>query len=122
MALDTVRHRLFVANTPNDSLDVVDLTQGKLIKQVPGQRGIHSIAYGADLDVIFVGSASGDLSMFDGRDYRLLKRLHFQGDCEKIRYDPRTQRAYVTHEQSNSVLRSEAVNSEQMEDVLAMFS
>jgi hypothetical protein len=97
MALDTVRHRLFVANTPNDSLDVLDLTQGKLIKQVPGQRGIHSIAYGADLNVIFVGNASGDLSMFDGRDYHLLKRMQFQGEGEKILYDPRTQRAYVSH-------------------------
>src|SRR5215471_9715752 len=31
-------------------------------------------------------------------------------------------RGYVTHDQINSVLRSEPVNSEQMEDVLAMFS
>src|SRR5262249_3958605 len=31
-------------------------------------------------------------------------------------------RGYVTHDQINSMLRSEAVNSEQMEDVLAMFS
>src|SRR5262249_48756178 len=31
-------------------------------------------------------------------------------------------RGYVTHDHINSVLRSEAVNSEQMEDVLAMFS
>src|SRR5262249_55974717 len=31
-------------------------------------------------------------------------------------------RGYVTHDQINAVLRSEAVNSEQMEDVLAMFS
>src|SRR5262249_4208247 len=31
-------------------------------------------------------------------------------------------RGYVTHDHINSVLRSEAVNSEQIEDVLAMFS
>src|SRR5262245_19255141 len=31
-------------------------------------------------------------------------------------------RGYVTHEQINSVLSSEQVNSEQIEDVLAMFS
>src|SRR5499427_9355627 len=31
-------------------------------------------------------------------------------------------RGYVTHEQINSVLPSEEVNSEQIEDVLAMFS
>src|SRR5258707_14093511 len=31
-------------------------------------------------------------------------------------------RGYVTHDQINSVLHSEEVNSEQIEDVLAMFS
>src|SRR6266576_3100124 len=31
-------------------------------------------------------------------------------------------RGYVTHDQINSVLRSEEVNSEQIEDMLAMFS
>src|SRR6516164_6018552 len=31
-------------------------------------------------------------------------------------------RGYVTHDQINSVLRSEEVNSEQIEDILAMFS
>src|SRR5215470_1256430 len=31
-------------------------------------------------------------------------------------------RGYVTHDQINSVLTSEEVNSEQIEDVLAMFS
>src|SRR4029453_7379736 len=31
-------------------------------------------------------------------------------------------RGYVTHDHINSVLRSEAVNSEQMEDVLTMFN
>ena len=31
-------------------------------------------------------------------------------------------RGYVTHDQINSVLRSEEVNSEQIEDLLAMFS
>jgi RNA polymerase primary sigma factor len=33
-----------------------------------------------------------------------------------------TKRGYVTHNQINSVLSSEEVNSEQIEDVLAMFS
>src|SRR5262249_1168609 len=35
---------------------------------------------------------------------------------------PAKKRGYVTHDQINSVLSSEEVNSEQIEDVLAMFS
>jgi hypothetical protein len=97
LALDAVHHRLFVANMPNSSLDVVDLPHGKLIRQVPGQRGIQGIAYAADLDVIFVGNGSGHLNAFDGRDYHLLKSLHLHDDCDNVRYDPQTHRAYVIH-------------------------
>jgi DNA-binding beta-propeller fold protein YncE len=97
MALDPVHHRLFVANMPNSSLDIVDLEIGKLIRQVPGQRGIQGIAYAADLDVIFVGNGSGTLNVFDGRDYHLSKSLHPGDDCDNVRYDPSTLRAYVIH-------------------------
>jgi hypothetical protein len=97
LALDPVHHRLFVANMPNSSLDVVDLAQGKLIRQVPGQRGIQGIAYAADLDLIFVGDGSGECNVFDGRDYHRVKSLRPGDDCDNVRYDPKTQRAYVIH-------------------------
>ena len=97
LALDPIHHRLFVANMPNSSLDVVDLEQGKLIRQVPGQHEIQGIAYAPDLDLIFVGDGSGSFNIFDGRDYHLLKSLHPGDDCDNVRYDRRTQRAYVIH-------------------------
>lgn len=97
MAVDPVHRRLFVANMPNSSLDVVDLVQGKLIKQVPGQRGIQGIAYAADLDLILVGNGSGELNLFNGRDYHLLKSMHPGDDCDNVRYDSRTRRAYCIH-------------------------
>jgi DNA-binding beta-propeller fold protein YncE len=97
MALDPIHHRLFVANMPNSSLDVVDLQQGKLVRQVPGQKGIQGIAYAGDLDVIFVGNGSGHLNAFDGGDYHLLKSLRLNDDCDNVRYDPRAHRAYVIH-------------------------
>ena len=36
LALDVRGKRLFIANLSNNSLDVVDLKAGKLVKQVPG--------------------------------------------------------------------------------------
>ena len=45
LAIDAKRGRLFVANTVNGSLDVVDLKAGKLLNQVPGQGRIRGIAY-----------------------------------------------------------------------------
>jgi hypothetical protein len=97
LALDRVHHRLFVANMPNSSLDVVDLAQGKLVHQVPGQNGIQGIAYAPDLNLIFVGNGSGSCNVFDGRDYHLVKSLRPGDDCDNVRYDPNTKRAYVIH-------------------------
>ena len=68
LAIDAKRGRLFVANTVNDSLDVVDLKAGKLLKQVPGQGRIRGIDYSPDADRIFVGNGTGGVcNTFDGR-------------------------------------------------------
>src|SRR4051794_39214577 len=45
LAVDARRGRLFVANTVNGSLDVVDLKAGKLLTQVSGQGRIRGIDY-----------------------------------------------------------------------------
>jgi hypothetical protein len=72
LALDARRSRLFVANTSNSSLDIVDLKVGKLFKQVQGQARIRGVDYSPDLDRIFVGNGTGGIcNVFEGEDYRL---------------------------------------------------
>src|SRR5262245_45709346 len=62
--------RLFIANLSNNSLDVVDLKAGKLVKQVPGQRKIQGVAYSPDVNRIFVGNGQdGVCNAFDGNSY-----------------------------------------------------
>src|SRR5205814_5167562 len=61
LALDTKRDRLLVANKANDTLDVVDLKSGTLLKQVPNQTGVQGIAYAADLDRVFIGLGTNGL-------------------------------------------------------------
>jgi DNA-binding beta-propeller fold protein YncE len=89
---------LFVANTCNNSLDVVDLKAGALLKQVPGQGRIRGIAYAPDLDRVFVGNGTGGVfNAFDGQDYGLLKSLPLGDDADNVRYNPATRRIYVVH-------------------------
>jgi DNA-binding beta-propeller fold protein YncE len=98
LALDAKRDRLLVANKANNTLDIVDLKTGKLLKQVRDQGGIQGIAYAPDLDRVFVGLGTGGFcNTFDGNDYKLLKTVKFADDSDNVRYDPRTHMVYVAH-------------------------
>jgi sugar lactone lactonase YvrE len=97
LAIDREHGRLFVANLSNNSLDVVDLKAGKLIKQIPGQQKIQGIAYAPDLDRIYVGNGTGgQCNVFDGKDYKLLKSIKLPGS-DNVRYLPGRQLVYVGH-------------------------
>jgi hypothetical protein len=98
LAVDAKRGRLFVANTVNDSLDVVDLKAGKLLKQVPGQGRIRGVDYSPEADRVFVGNGTGGVcNTFDGENYDLIKSVPLGVDADNVRYNPRTRRLYVVH-------------------------
>jgi hypothetical protein len=97
LALDRKRDRLFLADTSNGTLDVVDLKAGKLLKQIPGQSGIQGVAYAADLDRVFVGLGSGGLcNIFEGENYKPLKTIKFP-DSDNVRYDADRKQVFVAH-------------------------
>ena len=110
MAVDNQHGRLFVANLSNNTLDIVDLKAGKLVKQIPDQKKVQGIAYASDLNRIFVGSGvSGECNVFDGRDYKLLKSIKLS-DADNVRYNPRSHLVYVEHaEQSLSVIDAKSL-------------
>ena len=98
LALDTKRGRLFVANTANDSLDIVDLKAGTLLKQITGQGRIRGVTYSPEVNRIFVGNGDGGVcNTFDGESYELLRSVSLGADADNVRYSPRTHRIYVVH-------------------------
>ncbi len=98
VALDAKHDRLLVANSPSNTLDVVDLKAGTVLKRVRNQQGVQGIAYAPDLDRVFVGLGTGGFcNVFDGGDYKLQKTIKFADDADNVRYDPRTHLVYVAH-------------------------
>ncbi len=98
MDLDTKRDRLLVANKPNNTLDVVDLKAGVLLKQIPNQTGIQGVAYAADIDRIYVGLGTNGLcNIFDAETYKTVKTIKFVDDADNVHYFAKTQMAYVGH-------------------------
>jgi hypothetical protein len=103
LAVDAKGGRLFVANKANNTLDVVDLKAGKLVKQIPDQIKVSGVAYAADLDMIFVGNGGGVCNGIDGKDYKTV----FSTKAEKadnVYYHSGTKLVYVAHGETVSVL------------------
>jgi DNA-binding beta-propeller fold protein YncE len=95
LALDADHQRMFVANTGNSSLDIVDLKAGKILKQIPPQYGIQGVAYAPDLNRIIVGNGMGNVcNIYDGKTYKLLKSFQFDG-ADNVRYHAKSKTAYV---------------------------
>jgi DNA-binding beta-propeller fold protein YncE len=99
VAIDAKRDRLLVANKANNTLDVVDLKAGTLLKQVPNQTAIQGVAYAADLDRVIVGLGTNGLCnvLNPKEDYTTVKTIKFADDCDNVRYHAKTQTIYVAH-------------------------
>lgn len=98
LALDAKRERLMLANTINNTLDIIDLKSGKLLESVKSQQGIQGVAYAPDLDRVIVGlQIRGFCNIFDGENYKLLKSIKFEDDSDNVRYHQPTQTIYVAH-------------------------
>jgi DNA-binding beta-propeller fold protein YncE len=100
--------RLFLANQSNDTMEVIDVKNNSLVKQVPGQKAIHGIAYAPDLDRIFVGNGEGVCNVLDGRDYSLVKSIPVP-DADSVRYDLRTHRVFVAGEKHLAVIDAKSL-------------
>jgi DNA-binding beta-propeller fold protein YncE len=98
VALDTKRGHLLLANKANNTLDFIDLKDGKLIKQKDGQTAIQGVTYVADFDRIFVGLGTGGLcNVINPENYNVVKSFNFKDDADNVRYNPVAKVVYVAH-------------------------
>jgi DNA-binding beta-propeller fold protein YncE len=96
MAVDLARRRLFVAELGNDSIGVVDLAGGSVLRRITGVREPQGVAYVASTDSLYAASArDGSVSIFGGDRLDPLGRIELGDDADNIRVDPRQGLVYV---------------------------
>ncbi len=103
LAVDARGGRLFVANKANNTLDVVDLKSGSLVRQIPDQAKVSGVAYASDLDMIYVGNGGGTCNGIDAKDYKTV----FSTKAEKadnVYYHSGNKEVYVAHGETVSIL------------------
>jgi DNA-binding beta-propeller fold protein YncE len=93
---DLKNNRLFVVPEDNKSIEVYNIRTGKFVHSIKGIGVGHSVLYRSDIDKIFVTDGSdGDLKIFNGTTYELVKTVKLLADSDATGYDRVTHNLYV---------------------------
>jgi DNA-binding beta-propeller fold protein YncE len=96
LSVDLKNKRLFVAALGNDTLEVLDLSAGKVIQTISDLSEPQGVLFIPELNKIYVtNGGSGVCQVFDGDSFKPIGRIEFSGDADNLRYDPDTKSIYV---------------------------
>jgi DNA-binding beta-propeller fold protein YncE len=96
LAVDLPRQRLFVAELGNNSLGVVDLAAGKVLRRIDGLDEPQGVVYDPATDTVFVANGGdGSVDRFEGADLVPLEPIRLGADADNVRLDPEAGRVVV---------------------------
>jgi DNA-binding beta-propeller fold protein YncE len=96
LGIDLARRRLFVAELGNDSLGVVDLTAGKVLRRITGMSEPQGVAYVPFADSIYVANGGdGSVRVLRGEDLAPAGRIELGNDADNVRLDVQHNRVLV---------------------------
>jgi YVTN family beta-propeller protein len=102
MAIDPQGGRLFVAALGNNTVEVIDLTAGKVTDEIKGLKEPQGVAYVPEASKLLVTNGQGDsLGIYDAQSLKLLSQVALGEDTDNVRYDATTGYAYVGYGTGN---------------------
>jgi DNA-binding beta-propeller fold protein YncE len=96
MAIDPIRQRLFVAELGNDSVGVIDLRLGKVLRNLAGLKEPQGVGYVTSTDTLYVANAGdGSVHLYQGPDYVPAGQIELGDDADNIRVDQVADRIFI---------------------------
>ena len=96
LGIDTKRQRLFLAELGNNSLGVVDLSAGKVLRRITGLSEPQGVAYVPFADSVFVANAGdGSVRVLRGENLTPVGRIELGDDADNVRIDTTRKRVLV---------------------------
>jgi DNA-binding beta-propeller fold protein YncE len=96
LGIDVKRQRLLVAELGNNSLGVVDLSAGKVLRRIAGMSEPQGVAYAPFSDSVFVANAGdGSVRVLRGEDQAPIGRIDLGEDADNVRVDTAHKRVLV---------------------------
>src|SRR4030095_14839922 len=91
MAIDLVRHRLAVAELGNDTVDVIDLDNGRAVGRITDLGEPQGVAFTAAGDALVVANGDdGSVRFFRADDLAPTRRIDLGSDADNVRIDKTT--------------------------------
>ncbi len=95
-AIDAKGQRLFIAALGNNTLEVLDLAQGRRLKSVPGLSKPTGVVFLPDGNNIGVANGEeGTFRLLDGTSYGVVKNLGSLADADNVRLDGEANLLYI---------------------------
>ena len=96
MAFNSQKQLVYVAALGNNTLEVIDLKNRKVIHSIKGLSEPQGIRYVPDNNTIFVANGgNGECRIFNADSYQQLASVKLGDDADNVRYDPASKRIYV---------------------------
>jgi outer membrane protein assembly factor BamB len=104
VTVDAANHRLFV--TRSSHTQAIDTGTGKVLGDIPGQKGSHGVAIVPKLNRGFItdGGGTGAIVVFDLKTYAVLGKLAAMPDADGIIYDATTDTVLAVSGDSNALI------------------
>lgn len=97
LSVDLNGGRLFVTPQAAKAVGVLDLHSARVLKMIPVGNP-HGVYFSAELKRLFVtDGANGDLKVFSGADYSLIKSIPLTVGADGLAYDPQSRLIYVAN-------------------------
>jgi hypothetical protein len=96
LGIDVKRQRLFVAELGNNSLGMVDLAAGKVLRRIADLSEPQGVAYVPFADSVFVANAGdGSVRVLRAEDLTPIGRIELGDDADNVRVDAARKRVLV---------------------------
>lgn len=96
--VDLQGNRLFLAGESIHEVLVLNLTTGAMMHRIRGVEIPHAIAFRTPTDRIYVtDGGAGELKIFEGHTYALVKTIKLQLDADSLTTDPSMHDLYIVN-------------------------
>jgi hypothetical protein len=89
LAIDPVRHLLFVAEYGNGTVDIIDLPAGRVAGRITGLHEPQGLGVSTDGQQLVVACGDGTVHFYATADRRAMASLSLGDDADDVRIDPR---------------------------------